>query len=136
MKGRESSQEVGLREFLAGRMPVVAKGRVPRTDGRGRRPWLVDVLSTAAGVVVEFDGSWWHSERANPGMTVKDAGKAADMRGLGFTVVRVREAPLVALHEHDLVVPLGLSGEEIGVRVWEHLCALGVVESVSEQFAS
>ena len=127
MKGRESVQEVGLREFLAVRMPVV-KGRVPRTDVGGKRPWLVDVLSVAAGVVVEFDGSWWHSERANPGMGVKDAGKAADIRSQGFVVVRVREAPLTVLHEHDLAVPLGLSGAEIGERVWEHLLGLGVGE--------
>lgn len=130
-KGRESTQEVALREFLSARMPVV-KGRVPRTDGGGKRPWLVDFLSTAAGVVVEFDGSWWHSERANPGMAVKDARKADDIRSQGFTVVRVREAPLVALHEDDLVVPLGLSGAEIGERVWAHLLALGVGERFSE----
>lgn len=127
-KGRESVQEVGMREFLAERMPVAAKGRVRRTDGGGKRPWQVDVLSEAAGVVVEFDGSWWHSEKANPGMAVKDARKAADIRSQGFLVVRVREAPLEALHEDDLVVPLLLPGAEIGERVWEHLVGLGVGE--------
>lgn len=130
-RGRESKQCLAMREFLSARMPVADTCRVPRTDGRGKRPWLVDVLSVEAAVVVEFDGSYWHSERANPGMAVKDARKADDIRGQGFTVVRVRESPLVALHEHDLVVPLGLTGAEIGERVWAHLVTLGVGERLS-----
>lgn len=127
-KGRESKQEVGMREFLANRLVVAAKGRVPRTDGGGKRPWLVDVLCPEDGIVVEFDGSWWHSEKANPGMSVKDARKADDIRSQGLRVVRVREAPLVVLHADDLVVPLGTTGGVIGALVWAHLVGLGVVE--------
>lgn len=126
-KGRESRQEVGMREFLSSMTAVCAKGRVPRTDG-GKRAWRVDVLCPEIDVVVEFDGSWWHSEKANPGMAVKDARKADDLRSQGLRVVRVREAPLVGLHADDLVVPLGTVGEAIGVLVWAHLVGLGVVE--------
>lgn len=45
-------------------------------------------------------------------------------------MVRVREAPLEALHADDVVVPLLVPGVELGVLVWEHLQALGVVPGV------
>lgn len=131
VKGRESRQEVGMREFLAGRVVVCAKGRVPRTDGVGKRAWRVDVLCPEESLVVEFDGSWWHSEKANPGMAVRDAAKGDDLRAQGLRVVRVREAPLVALHVDDLVVPLGATGDVIGELVWVHLVALGVAKSLA-----
>ena len=115
-----------MREVLAGVFPVDARGRVVRTDGRGKRPWRVDVLCAALGFVVEFDGSYWHSEACNPGKAEKDREKAADIRSQGFTVVRVRESPLEALDVDDLVVELGLTGAEIGERVLAHLVGLSV----------
>lgn len=121
---RNSQQESALHAFLGEVFELDGVGSVPRTDGLSSRAWGVDVLSSAHGFVVEFDGAWWHSEKCNPGAAVRDSRKAEDLRSQGWVVVRVREVPLVALHGDDLVVPVGLGVGVLGPLVVDRLVSL------------
>ncbi|MBU6201936.1 MAG: DUF559 domain-containing protein [Acidobacteria bacterium] len=93
-----SSQEIALREALldAG-IPVAAEGVL--VEARGRE-WHCDIVSDELRLVVEFDGSYWHAGRQRT-----DKSKGTALRRDGWTVIRVREAPLRALHPHDVEVP-------------------------------
>lgn len=122
---RRSSQEEALRDALAERF-VLSSATLPRTDGVSRRRWQVDVFCSEQGFVVEFDGSYWHSERCNPGVTVRDAAKAEDLRSQGLVVIRVREAPLEPLHADDVVVPSGAGVDVVAAAVVDRLADLGV----------
>lgn len=66
-----------------------------------RRRWVVDVCMDALspgyrGVVVEFDGSYWHRDKA-----AVDTAKSLDLLAAGYLVVRLRETPLEALPVDD-----------------------------------
>jgi very-short-patch-repair endonuclease len=74
---------------------------VLRTDGRRGGYWKVDILSTELKLIIEFDGSYWHGPEF-PNKLAEDRAKADDLRGQGYTVIRVREAPLTRLHPHDV----------------------------------
>lgn len=130
VRRKESSQEVGMRQFLLPHMRLDEERYVPRNDGVSSRPWNVDLLSIDRQLIVEFDGSYWHSEKCNPGVTVKDAHKATDLRGQGYRVVRIRETPLKKLHSDDLVVPRRSTGKQIGEQLLHHLTCLNIVDGI------
>jgi len=48
----------------------------------------VDICLPEKKLLIEFDGSFWHAEKAE-----SDKAKAKALRKAGWTVVRVREAP-------------------------------------------
>lgn len=57
--------------------------------------WTVDIyvdLPSGKPLVIEYDGSYWHREKMDV-----DRIKSLDLLAEGFTVVRVREAPLPSL---------------------------------------
>lgn len=60
---------------------------------RGR--WVVDILCTlpdAAELVIEYDGAYWHREKA-----AADTGKSLDLLQAGYLVARLREDTLPSL---------------------------------------
>jgi hypothetical protein len=71
--------------------PIFADGRFLRCD----LVWYQKRL------IIEYDGSYWHSSKA-----YADALKADRLRAAGWTTVRARETPLRPLHrEYDVSVP-------------------------------
>ncbi|MFF9397013.1 zinc-ribbon domain-containing protein [Streptomyces griseoluteus] len=48
---------------------------------------------------MEYDGAYWHRDRSEP-----DRQKARAIRGAGYGMVRVREAPLLPLHPDDVTI--------------------------------
>lgn len=72
-----------------------------------RRLLAVDILLPAERVAIEVDGRYRHANREE-----QDAAKTARLRDAGWRVLRVREHPLGALSEHDVVVP-----QDPGVKI-------------------
>ncbi|MFJ6771670.1 zinc-ribbon domain-containing protein [Kitasatospora sp. NPDC091257] len=87
-----------IREFLP-LDPDVHKITVTTVAGE-TRILDVDIVLPDHRLAIEFDGSYWHQ-----GKEAKDEAKAGLLRGDGWTVIRVREAPLRLLHSHDVEVP-------------------------------
>lgn len=93
-----SSQEIALRDaLLAAGVPVEPTGVLVTARGR---EWHCDIVSHVLKLVVEFDGAYWHA-----GKERTDRSKGTSLRRDGWTVIRVREHPLEALHPHDVQVP-------------------------------
>jgi hypothetical protein len=67
-----------------------------RIDGRE-----VDVFIPTISVAVEYDGSFWHRDKEE-----SDLAKTAHLLSCGLRVIRVRENPLQALGEYDVVIPV------------------------------
>ncbi|WP_435109270.1 DUF559 domain-containing protein [Nocardiopsis synnemataformans] len=63
------------------------------------RLYRCDMVWPAQGLIVEFDGSYWHR-----GFEGRDREKATHLRECGWRVVRAREEPLLPLHEDDVCV--------------------------------
>jgi hypothetical protein len=121
-----SKQEVRIAYELANVLdfdPTVHK--VPFESESGAPRGLVDMVAPRLRLVVEFDGSYWHSK---PGAEERDRLKAEGLRAAGWTVVRIREEPLTALSDSDVVVPVRSTTHETVVRVLLKLSQLDVLD--------
>jgi hypothetical protein len=96
-----------LHELLVPLLGQRAVRRHVRPDRVERKIARCDILVTGPGgaVVVEYDGAYWHRDRSGP-----DRKKALAIRGAGYGMVRVREAPLLPLHPDDVVIDEGAGG--------------------------
>lgn len=59
----------------------------------------VDVYIPELRIGIEYDGSYWHKDKI-----AKDQRKRAILKIYGITLIRVRQSPLKALHNNDLVL--------------------------------
>ncbi|MER5257460.1 hypothetical protein [Streptomyces sp. NPDC002855] len=78
----------------------------PRVSCLLRSAGAVDMLfrdqdGTQPGIVVEFDGAWWHDSEKNRA----DARKTDALIDAGFGVIRIRESPLPPVTTADVLVP-------------------------------
>ena len=95
------------------------RGRTIRLD----RDYLrADIVLRELGLIVEFDSSYYH---ASPERAGKDASKAERLRQAGWDVIRVREEPLGALSDSDVVVPARASVHTVTVTVLEQIERFG-----------
>lgn len=60
----------------------------------------VDIIIQDIGLVIEFDGSYWHRNRYDA-----DRQKSEQLTKLGWQVIRVREDPLPVTGPNDVTVP-------------------------------
>lgn len=75
--------------------------RLASTGGQGLRPDLVVDLAVPGGpngLVIEYDGSQWHTDE------VRDRAKNMRYQAAGYRVIRVREEPLTPIGEDDITV--------------------------------
>ena len=69
----------------------------------GGRVLDCDIILRKEGLIVEFDGSYWHNSDA---MYDRDTTKTEALHRAGWTVIRVREEPLKPTSPSD--VPMAL----------------------------
>ena len=81
-----------------------------------------DITIVPLCLVVEWDGAYWHTDGED-----RDRRKLATLTKHGWTVVRLREAPLRLLGPHDVAVPARASDHARAVL------ALRAVEAASGQ---
>lgn len=94
-----SAREVRLAAELAGALPGLDVD-IHRIVLDGAR-LNVDILDPARKLAVEYDGCYWHAGKSSQR---RDAIKTARLTAAGYTVIRVREAPLRAITDADLTV--------------------------------
>jgi hypothetical protein len=66
--------------------------------------WEPDIVLSEQLIAVDIDGRHWHDDAAYPGSHERDTRKKLAFREAGWTLVRVREAPLDQLAPDDVVV--------------------------------
>jgi len=121
-QAHESRIDITLRYELAALLGTV---RDDRRIGVGPRPLVVDFADWDRRLVVEYDSAYHHDPAK--GRMDFDQTKADTLRQLGWTVVRVREAPLRRLSRSDLRVHKGTNGKTLVIAVADHLAsALGI----------
>lgn len=101
---------------------------VPEAQARYRK---ADMAFTH--ILIEMDGSWWHQ-----GKSARDRAKSKALSEAGYIVVRVREKPLEALSQLDLVVEDLADTFEAASSVLAHLAALAVIpglDAAAQQYA-
>jgi hypothetical protein len=122
-----SAQELRLKAELAAVLPVdVGRTAVPNAEGGTERVDIVIAPSDSdLRVIVEFDGSWWHSGSS---ILERDTAKTARLQQAGWTVIRVREHPLPLIDpELDVSAALGARVHVAAAMVLERMVALGLI---------
>lgn len=74
--------------------------KIMALDGGIQRMLDVDMVLRTHRTVVEFDGSYWHKEKAKA-----DRHKTQLLTSAGWRVIRIREHPLPLLNSYDVQVP-------------------------------
>lgn len=80
-----------------------------------------DIVLEDHKVIIEHDGRLWHKDR-----DAEDSEKTVDLENAGWTVLRVREAPLEPVAGISVMVPEGASMKEIFDSTRAALTELGV----------
>lgn len=92
------------------------------TPPKGRRI-RVDIAIPTLRLLIEFDGAYPHRRRSG-----RDRLTTARLEALGWTVIRVREAPLRALGSQDVVVPPRPTPFTCATAVLARLAELGLCD--------
>ena len=92
-----SRDELHLAFELALFLPVSVEPTRVNVPGR-RRAWTIDIAVPELRLAIEYDGAYWHAERQ-----AIDSEKTRDLTRAGWTVIRVREAPLAPVGVHSLI---------------------------------
>ncbi|MEU2979605.1 hypothetical protein ABZ678_22040 [Streptomyces hirsutus] len=122
----------------------------PRIPHLPRSAGAVDMLfrdqdGSQPGIVVEFDGAWWHDNEKNRA----DARKTDALIDAGFGVIRIRESPLPPVTAADVLVPKNQDAYLTSVAALKRMleldwiphgrrdritqyCALGTAQAVAE----
>lgn len=116
-----SLRQLALASALAHALPDLVVDARPAAIGAGGRRRHVDVLIRALHLIIEYDGVFFHQGRES-----KDAEKSTALRGLGWTVVRLREDGLTPLHPHDLTIPVlaPVNAEQLVKHLLSHLTSV------------
>lgn len=94
----------------------------PAIPVAGRRPVRADIVIPDYGLIVEYDGSYYHRL---PDARQKDTKQSQALIDAGWTVMRIRHHPLTAINESDIVIAANASTKKIAVAVLEKLHELG-----------
>jgi G:T-mismatch repair DNA endonuclease (very short patch repair protein) len=100
-----SAQEMRLAHELSALIDFDLEAHKIRFDDRLRD---VDIVLDGLCLVVEFDGSYWHRNKAD-----EDLAKTQKLEEAGWKVIRVRERPLESIHENDVMVAPLASAKDV-----------------------
>jgi hypothetical protein len=92
----------------------------PRIAVTGRRPVKADIVVPDLHLVVEYDGSFYHSGKARG-----DRNQTAALESAGWTVLRVRELPLPSIGGREVFVTPTESIKSLARKVLRALDKIG-----------
>lgn len=92
----QSKQELMINFELQQFFPRInPRGYKTRVDGK---LWSIDIYLPSINLGIEFDGHYWHKEKAD-----LDKVKTLQLKGEGFEMIRIREEPLERLFDSDIM---------------------------------
>ena len=113
-----SQRQLALASALAHSLPGLNVDPWPPPVVCVGRRWHPDITVAELRLIIEYDGVYYHQGRED-----RDVRKSEALRAAGWTVVRLRESPLTALHPHDLPIPIlsPAAGERLASILLAHL---------------
>ena len=117
-----SQVEIRLGAELATLLPVGDLERAPQVV-RKETGWEPDIVLLAERIAIDVDGRFWHGDNHHKtrNSADRDTRKIQALRDSGWRLVRIREAPLVALGPDDVLVPDLRNTKAVVIAVTEHL---------------
>ena len=85
----------------------------------GGKIWTIDIYIPQLNLGIEFDGSYWHKDKV-----ALDKLKTKQLKANGFNIIRVREEPLEAISENDIISSVPYNGKQIVNNILNKIIAL------------
>ena len=95
-----SEPEVRLACELSTFFPEIDPTQNYKLSIRDGKPLLIDIAVPSLKLAIEYDGSYWHKDKAE-----KDLEKSDRLKAACWTVLRIREDPLELIQSADLLYP-------------------------------
>ncbi len=76
----------------------------------------IDIYLPELELGIEFDGSYWHKDKR-----ALDKLKTEKLEGEGFTIMRVRQEPLKAITEIDVISKKPFNAKEVTNNILKHI---------------
>ncbi|MFF4829721.1 zinc-ribbon domain-containing protein [Streptomyces sp. NPDC001312] len=111
-----------LRKVLLGSVTGILNGPEAQISLPGQGKVKPDMIF--GSIVVEFDGARWHGM---PGARARDAAQTARLEAAGYSVIRIREAPLASISTNDVLVPTNPSPYAAAAAALKQLRTLGLL---------
>ncbi len=109
----QSRQELTITFELKLFFKIDPRGFKTRIDGK---MISIDIFIPELNLGIEFDGSYWHK-----GKRELDKLKTKKLRGEGFEILRIREAPLKPISPVDVVSKMPFNAKVVTDSVLEHI---------------
>jgi len=114
---RFSRVEIQVSHLLATVLPIDPCIRFVEVAGKDVS---VDIVVTLLRLAIEYDGGWWHR-----GKRAKDTAKNAALKAAGWGLLRIREAPLTAITDWDIVIQPASDPVTVATLTLRRLAKLG-----------
>ena len=125
-----SAQEIRLAHELEALIDFDLEAHKLRLD---KRTYDMDIIIESLRIVIEFDGAYWHRNKAD-----KDLEKTKKLEAEGWNVIRVRESPLDSIHPNDVMVEVLAPVKEVADLVFKKIIEVtgGKIPKLKEYLAS
>ena len=115
----QSKQELTITFELIQFFKINPKGFKSRVQGK---LWSIDIYIPEINLGIEFDGSYWHKNKR-----ALDKLKTESLEDDGFKILRIREEPLKAITDIDIVSKMPFNAKIVANDILSHImdtCAL------------
>jgi len=109
----QSRQELTISFELAQFFTINPKGFKTRKTGR---LWSIDIYIPELTLGIEFDGSYWHKDKR-----ALDKLKTEQLKDEGFQIMRIREEPLKAITDIDVVSKKPFNAKHVADDILKHI---------------
>jgi very-short-patch-repair endonuclease len=109
----QSKQELTITFELINFFKINPRGFKTRVLGK---IWTIDIYIPEFKLGIEFDGSYWHKDKR-----ALDKLKTKKLEDDGFTIMRVREEPLIAITDIDVISKIPFNAKQVTNGILEHI---------------
>ncbi|MFH6770042.1 zinc-ribbon domain-containing protein [Gaetbulibacter aquiaggeris] len=109
----QSKQELSITFELIKFFQINPKGFKTRVKGK---LWTIDIYIRELKLGIEFDGSYWHKDKRD-----LDKLKTEKLEFEGFKIMRVREEPLKAITDIDVISTKPFNAKEVTNNILIHI---------------
>ena len=116
----QSRQELTISFELALFFNINPKGFKTRRTGR---LWTIDIYIQDLNLGIEFDGKYWHKDKRD-----LDKLKTKHLTDAGFHIMRIREEPLKAITDIDVISKIPFNAKHVANDILKHIMVAYTLE--------
>jgi len=109
----QSKQELTITFELIKFFKINPKGFKTRVKGK---LWTIDTYISELNLGIEFDGSYWHKDKRT-----LDKLKTEKLENDGFKIMRIREEPLKAITDIDVISIIPFNAKKVTNDILKHI---------------